>query len=147
MRRVPATVHRRRKILLGAEEITDLVVDASTSVVDLSASSVVEGGSLTLTIYARNAAGQGLSGKTVTSVTVTPSTGITVSGSGTTGLGGLANRTITATTAGTGITVEVVVDGVTLLDVPTFDVTAAPTSGDIWDDIWADIWDDIWETV
>lgn len=126
--------------------IVDFTVDAGTSSVTLSAATVVAGESLTLSIVARNAAGQGLRDKAITSVTLTPSGSGTVTGSGATGGGGIATRFIEGGDVGTGNTVTVVCDGVTLDDVPTFDVTAAPSSGTIWADIWEDIWADIWAT-
>jgi hypothetical protein len=120
--------------------ITDFDVNAGTSTVGLSASSIEEGESLTVTIVARNAAGQALAGKAITSVTVDPSTGISVTGSGNTNGSGIATRTITATTAGASFTVTVVCDGVSITQEPTFAVTepAPPTGasfdGDAFDD-------------
>lgn len=138
--------HRRKGLLLGGTTITDFDVDAGTSTVELSAATVVTGETLTITIVARNAAGQALSGKVITSVTLDPVDAGAVTGAGTTNAFGVAQRTITADVVATGNTVTVVCDGVSITQVPTFDVTAAPSGGTIWADIYEDIWADIWAT-
>ena len=139
------TRHRRKTLILLGEPITDFDVSASQSSVELSAATVVTTEVIALTITARNAAGQALSGKVITSVTLNPVGSGTVGGSGNTNGLGVANRTITGGDVAAGNTVTVVCDGVSITQVPTFEVTAAP-SGDIWADIWTDIWADIWAT-
>jgi hypothetical protein len=114
---------------VGGSPITDFDVNAGTSTVGLSASSIEEGESLTVTIVARNAAGQSLADKVITSVTVDPSTGISVTGSGNTNGAGIATRTITASTAGAAFTVTVVCDAVSITQEPTFAVTEPPPPG------------------
>jgi hypothetical protein len=136
----------RARYFASGDPIVDFTVDAGTSSVTLSAATVATGESLTLSIVARNAAGQGLSGKAITSVTLSPSGSGTVTGSGATAGGGMATRFIEGGDVAAGNTVTVVCDGVTLDDVPVFEVTGAPSSGTIWADIWEDIWADIWAT-
>lgn len=138
--------HRRKGALFGRTPITDFDVDAGTSTVELAPASVVTGEVVTVTIVARNAAGQALSGKVITSVTLDPVGSGTVGGSGNTNDFGTAYRSITTGDVGTGNTVTVVCDGVSLATVPTFDVTSAPVGGTMWADIWQDIWADIWAT-
>lgn len=123
-RRRPIFAAKRRKYAQGGGAV-DTDVSASQSLVTLSASSGETGTTLTLTITARNAAGQGLSGKAITSVTIDPVGAASVSGSGNTNVTGVATRTLTLGDVGNGNTVTVVCDGVTLDTVPTFDVTAA----------------------
>lgn len=137
---------KRKGKVLGGSGPVDTVVSASQSLVQLSASTVVTGEVIGLTITARNAAGQALSGKVITSVTLDPVGAGTVGGSGNTNVFGQASRTITGGDVATGNTVTVVCDGVSLDMVPTFDVTSAPVGGTMWADIWQDIWADIWAT-
>jgi hypothetical protein len=122
----PIAHHRRRLLLLGGSAITDFDVDADTSTVELSSSTVVTGETITLTIVARNAEGQALANKAITSVTLDPLGSGTVTGSGNTNAFGIATRTIEGGDVANGNTVTVVCDGVSLTQVPTFDVTAAP---------------------
>lgn len=136
-----AAIARRKQRVLGGDD-SDTTPSASTSSAVLSAATVATGEDLTLTITARNAGGQSLSGKVVTSVTLDPVGSGTITGSGNTNGSGVATRTLTGGDIAAGNTVTVVVDGVTLDDVPVFEVTAA--TGTMWADIWQDIWGDIW---
>lgn len=129
---------RRHGLLLSGEIITDTVVDAGTSEVFLSAATVVTGASLVLTVVARNAAGQNLANKAVTSVTLAPIGAGTVTGSGNTNAFGVATRAIEGGDVANGNTVTVVCDGVSITQVPTFDVTSAPSGTTLFvDDLFA----------
>ena len=123
----PIAYHRRRLLLLGGTVITDTDVNAGTSSAELSASTVVTGETITLTIVARNAAGQALANKAITSVTLAPVGAGTVTGSGNTNAFGIATRTIEGGDVANGNTVTVVCDAVSITQVPTFDVTSAPS--------------------
>lgn len=94
----------------------------SLSTVEIDPSSVATEGTILVTITARDASGNPLEGRSV-SLVLSPAESGDVSGSDATDGSGVATRTITAAQVGTGNTVTVTVDGVTLDDVPVFDVT------------------------
>jgi hypothetical protein len=101
-----------------------VAVDAAESSAVVDPDTFEEGDSTVLTVTAESAAGDPLYGRAIV-VTVDPSEGVTITGSGLTNPLGVATRTITATMAET-YTVTVKCGGVVLDDEPTFEVTEAP---------------------
>jgi len=107
--------------ITAGDAIVAVDADESTAVVDPL--TFEEGEFTTLTVTALSVASAPLYGRALV-VTVTPDTGITITGNTLTDPSGVATRVITGLVADTGYTVTVKCGGVVLSDTPTFDVTA-----------------------